>query len=132
MQPFFKILNTGSAAVPMSELKIRYYFTKDNTRPLLWNCVWAQVGCQNVTGTFMTMGTPKPTADTYLEVGFTAAAGSIVAGGNSGEAQNYIKHDDWSAFSQTNDFSFNPSNPYIDWDKVALFRNGTLVWGTQP
>jgi hypothetical protein len=40
----------------------------------------SNVGNANVSGAFVTMGTPTSTADTYLEISFTGAAGSLDAG----------------------------------------------------
>ncbi len=36
--PDFNIVNMGSTSVPLSELKIRYYFTREGTSPLQFHC----------------------------------------------------------------------------------------------
>ena len=134
VMPYFNIVNTGTSAVDLSTLKIRYYFTKDSAAAALnFFCDYAQVGGANVQGTFVTMSTPTASADTYLEISFKAAAGSIAAGGQSGLIQTRFHKADWSNFNEANDFSFDATKTNLaDWSKVALFQNGTLVYGTTP
>ncbi|RKP53167.1 hypothetical protein D7Z26_15685 [Cohnella endophytica] len=129
--PHFNIKNTGTTAVSLSNLKLRYYFTKDGTQALNYYVDWAQAGSGNVSAIFAsTSGTG---ADTYMEVSFTTAAGSIAAGGQSGEIQMRIAKADWSNFNEVGDYSFDPTKTaFADWSKVTLYQNGTLVWGTEP
>ena len=36
-------------------------------------------------------------------------------------------------YTQTNDPSFDATKiMYADWNRVTLYQNGTLVWGTEP
>lgn len=76
LEPDFRIMNPASSAIPLSEFKIRYYFTKEGTSPLVFNCWYTSLPlrCNNITGTFVTLPTPVNGADTYLEVGFTGTA----------------------------------------------------------
>lgn len=40
---------------------------------------------------------------------------------------------DQSNYTETGDYSFDPTKTSItDWDHVTLYRNGVLVWGTEP
>jgi len=71
-------------------------------------------------------------ADHYLEVGFTSGAGSIAAGGSSGEIQNRFNKSDWSNYNENDDWSFGTNVTYADAPHVTLYQNGTLVWGTEP
>src|SRR5206468_3211841 len=72
-------------------------------------------------------------ADYYLEVRFAAGAGSVAAGGNTGEIQNRFSKTDWTNYNEANDYSFDPTKTaYADWSHVTLYRNGALVWGTEP
>jgi mannan endo-1,4-beta-mannosidase len=131
IKPFFNIKNNGTSAVSLSQLKIRYYFTKDGNQALDSWIDWAQVGGANIQRTF---GSASGTnADTYVELTFTSGAGSIPAGGQSGDIQLRISKTDWTNFNEANDYSFDPSKTsYADWSKVTLYQNGAKVWGTEP
>ncbi len=131
--PYTRIANTGSAAVPLSELSVRYYFTRDTAQPLFYDCYWAQVGCGNITFTFVALSPAKTGADYYLQLTFSAAAGSVSANNNSGEIQFRIRKGDWSNFNQSDDYSYlSGATSYTDAPKMTVYRNGSLVWGTAP
>ena len=69
-----------------------------------------------------------------LQIGFTAAAGSIAPGQTSGEIQTRIHHANYSEFDTPLTYSFisDPSFVYKDTQTVTLYLNGVLVWGTEP
>jgi hypothetical protein len=130
----YQIINTGTTAVPMSAITLRYWYTEDGALPQVFNCDFAQVGAANVTSKFVTLAAAVPLADTYYEIGFTAAAGTLAAGQSGGEIQTRIHKIDFSNFIQTNDYSFDPNQKFVyeDWPKVTLYINGVLVWGVEP
>jgi hypothetical protein len=132
-KPWLKIVNTGASPQPMSELTVRYWFTEDGTKPLEYHCDYAKIDCANVTGTFVALPTAVTGADHYLEISFGAGAGSIAPGADSGEIQNRFNKSDFSTWTQSNDYSWDPTKTtYADWPNVTLYRAGTLVWGTEP
>ncbi len=124
-EPWLKLLNTGTTPVPLNQVKIRYYFTGETT--YRFACSWAVVGCSTVTGQFVNLATPVPTADRYLEVGFTS--GSLAAGADTGDLQLRFYRADWQNFTQSDDYSFGAQTAYADWDKVAVYVDGRLAWG---
>jgi uncharacterized protein (DUF362 family) len=127
-----KLVNTGSSAVALSNVTIRYYYTVDGSKTQNFYCDYSPIGSSNVTGTFVTMGTAKTGADTYVEIGLTAGAGSLAAGGNTTIQARFAKSD-WTNYTQTNDYSFNSSGTtYVDWTKVTGYVSGTLQWGVEP
>lgn len=130
--PNIKLVNTGSTAIPLSTVKIRYYYTIDGVKSQNFYCDYSPAGSSNITGTFVTMTTPKTGADNYLEIGFTSGAGNLAAGG-SVTVQTRIAKSDWSDYNQTNDYSFRLSGTtYEDWVKVTGYISGALQWGTEP
>jgi endo-1,4-beta-xylanase len=131
----YQTINTGTAAVPMSSLTMRYWFTNETPAdPLVFNCDWAQVNCSNITSKFVVLPSPVNKANTYLEIGFTAAAGSLAPGHGSGEIQTRVHHVNWSEFITTDTYSFisDESFVYKDTQTVTLYQNGALIWGTEP
>src|SRR4030095_1060611 len=135
IKPHFNIVNIGASAVPLSELKIRYWYTREGTVGQNFFCDYSAInGClKHVTGTFVQVSPARTGADFYLEVGFNTAAGSVAAGGQSGEIQARFAKTDWSNYNETGDYSFDATKTaFTDWDHVTLYRNGALVWGTEP
>ncbi|HEY0605783.1 MAG TPA: cellulase family glycosylhydrolase [Herpetosiphonaceae bacterium] len=131
IKPHLNVVNTGSASVPLSELKIRYWYTVDGDKPQSYFCDYAVVGCANVTGRFVKLATPKASADYYLEVGFTG--GTLAPGASTGEIQSRFAKNDWTNYNETGDYSFDPTKTaFADWSRVTLYRNSALVWGTEP
>jgi len=131
----YQIVNTSASAVPLSSITMRYWFTNETPAdPLQFNCDWAQLNCSNVTGKFVVLSPARPGANTFLEIGFGAGAGSVAAGQNSGEIQTRLHHINWSNFNTTETYSFiaDPSFVYKDTQTVTLYQNGALIWGVEP
>ncbi|GMK40787.1 hypothetical protein PCCS19_38430 [Paenibacillus sp. CCS19] len=130
--PRVKIVNTGTTALDLSTVKLRYYYTIDDNKTQAYWYDWSSVGSSNLTGAFVTMSTPKTGADTYFEIGFTSGAGTL-APGASAEIQIRIARTDWSNYTQTGDYSFSPAgSSYVDWTKMTGYANGALAWGIEP
>ncbi len=128
----FQLINTGTGAITLSNVTIRYWYTEDGTQGQNFYCDYSPVGSSNVTGTFGKMGTAKTGADTYLEVGFTSGAGNLAAGANV-VIQTRVAKSDWTNYTQTDDYSFNSSaTGYVNWTKVTGYVSGTLAWGIEP
>ncbi|WP_150265992.1 cellulase family glycosylhydrolase [Paenibacillus tepidiphilus] len=131
IKPQFNIKNTGSTAVNLSTLKIRYYFTKDGAQSVNAFIDWAQVGAANITTAFGTAN--AATADSYVELSFASGAGTLAPGAQTGDIQLRLHKSDWSSFNETNDYSFDATKTaYSTWNHVTLYQNGVLVSGVQP
>jgi hypothetical protein len=132
VEPWFNLVNSGTAAVPLSSVKIRYYFKADSpAQQYRFACSWAVVSCSTVTGTFGTISPGTANADRYLEVGFTS--GSLAPGAQTGDLQLRFYRADWQRITQSDDYSFSSSRTaYADWSKVTAYQNGALVWGDAP
>lgn len=135
----FKVVNNGSSSINLSQLKLRYYYTKDADKAQNFYCDYAGMlsggahttMTNKITGTIVNMSKATSTADTYIEVGFTSDAGSLAAGGFI-EIQTRVSRSDWSNYDQSNDFSYKSAGSYVVWDQVAAYLNGSLVFGKSP
>jgi len=133
ISPKLILFNTGSNSLSLNEIKIRYWYTTDGNQPESYWCDYATVGCANISAQFVTMQAAKSGADRYLEISFTSGAGSLVPGANTGQIQNRFSTNDWNYYIQTNDYSFDGSIiQFTDWNRVTVYRNGTLIWGIEP
>jgi hypothetical protein len=136
LQPAFKIGNASSNNIPFSELKIRYWFT-DEAGGSVFSCRSAVTlgGCTFVSGAFVVVSPVRTNADHYLEISFTGTATL-----NAGTTSDFIDTPVSSGnnYNETNDYSYDGTNASKQWPnfadhtKVTLYRNGTLVWGTEP
>ena len=129
LKPFFVIRNDGASAVPLSELRIRYYFTLEGGGTPVFACDYAAIGKEKVSGSFTSLGG----AAYYLEVTFSSAAGSVAANGNSGDVKVRIRASNWANQNESNDASYDASHTtYAPHSDVVLLRNGTVVYGSAP
>ena len=119
--------NNGGSTINLSDVTLRYYFTNEGGKENFCSCDYSPVGSQNVTTKFVDIADGR-----YLEVGFTAGAGSV-APGQSVPVNMRAWKSDWSAFNQADDYSFNANaNSYVENQKVTAYVKGQLVWGVEP
>ena len=131
--PGLQVFNTGSAAVGLSTVTIRYWFTGNGgASTFSAACDYATLGTSNITEKVVAMSTAKTGADHYLEIGFTSGAGSLAAGASTGDIQCRLNKTDWSNFDETDDYSRGTNTSYADAPKLTAYINGTLVYGTEP
>ncbi|MBO0510530.1 endo-1,4-beta-xylanase [Streptomyces beijiangensis] len=131
IRPWLQLVNTGSGAVGLSSVKVRYWFSGEaGASTYSTACDYAVIGCGSVTQSVSASGSSTPGADHYLEVGFSS--GSLAAGASTGELQLRFNKTDWSNFSETDDYSRGTNTTFADAAKIAVYVGGTLVWGTAP
>ncbi|MFE9815309.1 glycoside hydrolase family 6 protein [Streptomyces sp. NPDC005773] len=125
-----QLVNTGSTAVDLSTVKLRYWFTPEaGASTFGTSCDWAVIGCGNLTHSVKTNGSAAG-ASHYLEVSF--GSGTLAAGASTGEIQMRLNKSDWSNFNEADDYSRSTSTSYADAAKVGLYVTGALAWGTAP
>lgn len=137
-----EIINNGTSAIPLSQLTGRWWYTLDDAAmPTVTQAAACDFttnlpgNCASISTTFVTMGTALPTADHYLQFGFSAADGNLAAGGTAFFELGFHKND-WSNFTRTNDYSYNASTTYSTVTTVTFYittTSGTaLIYGTEP
>ncbi|MBT8225577.1 MAG: glycoside hydrolase family 9 [Dactylosporangium sp.] len=125
------LVNTGTTAVDLTDVTVRYWYTRDNTVGQTYSCDYAVLGCANVTGTFAEVSPARTGADAYLQLAFTS--GSVGPNSRSGQIQSRFFHNDWTQYTQTGDYSFDASKTSpSDWTHVTVYHNGVLIWGAEP
>ncbi|MFF8401189.1 glycoside hydrolase family 6 protein [Streptomyces sp. NPDC015684] len=131
IKPGLQLVNTGTGAVDLSRVTVRYWFTGESSSVgfQTW-CDYAQVGCSTVKTSVTTLPAGRTGADHSLDVTF--ASGSLAAGANTGDIQLRLAKADWSDFNETDDYSRGTGTSYADAPKVTVYVGGTLVWGTEP
>jgi len=126
-----QVANRGTAALPLTGVTLRYWFTGDAPSPAYQVfCDWAVVGCAQVKAEVVKLPTARTGADAYLQVTFTG--GSVAAGSTSGDVQLRFAKSDWSAFDQSDDHSYRVSSSWTDHDRVTAYTGGALAWGVEP
>lgn len=126
----FNLINDGSTAIPLEELTLRYWYTKE-TEPAVeeFHCDYARIGSQLVMGSFH--DTDLPGVDRYMELSFSG--GTLPAGGDTGEIQTRWNTQGWPNYDESDDYSYDGTvTQYEDWERVTLYLNGTLIWGAEP
>jgi hypothetical protein len=87
--------------------------------------------CGNITRNWIAVSPAKTNADFYYLIGFAAAAGNLNAGATA-EFQLGWHKNDWSNFTQTNDYSYNGAAGFTTTTNVTVYRVGAPVYGTEP
>ncbi len=132
-KPWLQVVNTSKKTVALRDVTLRYYYTADGDSPYGSNCVQASVGCSNVTQKTGPADDGAPNADHYLQIGFTAAAGSLAPGKSSKAIGLQLYRVDHKKLNQANDRSFNAKDTtYAPSKLVTAYVGGTLVWGEEP
>jgi hypothetical protein len=134
IKPILNLVNLTGAAIPLTELKIRYWYSKEPSAPgqnLV--CDYAVIGNANIdTGNDVAFAVDaaKPGANWYFEVKFTG--GSLPANSSTGDIKLRFHTEPFQDFSEVDDYSYCQATTLTDWDRVAVYRGGNLVWGAEP
>lgn len=135
--PVFKITNQGSSDVKLSDIEIRYYYTKEGDENQTFWCNdflgdGIEMDSSQVHGRFIKLKSPRKGADYYLSVGFYGKAG-VLKPGKSVEIRVEFSKNDGSLYIQEGDYSYNlVSNRFISWDHITVYVSGKLVYGKEP
>lgn len=128
----FRIKNTGTTPVNLANVKVRYYYTIDGEKPQSFWCDYSNIGSSKITSQYVKLSVPVTGSDGYMEIGFTSDAGNLAAG-SSVDIYSRIAKNDWSSYTQTNDYSFNSqATSFVSWNKTPAYISGSKVWGNEP
>ncbi|GAB3694977.1 hypothetical protein GCM10027592_16520 [Spirosoma flavus] len=133
IKPNLQLQNDGSTPIPYSEITVRYWLTAEQFAPMTnLSVYYAQLGTDKVKMKYVELPQPRQGALGYVEYSFLATAGTLGGGQNSGQIQTSIAKQDWTNFSESDDYSFANNNGYLANTRITAYRNGNLVWGTEP
>jgi hypothetical protein len=140
VHPFFRVRKLKGKPLPLSRLKIRYYYTKEAIAPETGSCFWVTGNhCSLVKFAFSNFVPATKTANRVMELSF-AAGGNAIVGRDGLEVRTgfTVNH---ANLEQNDDYSFAPNaaapgvggtTPYFAWDHVTLYVDDALVWGAEP
>ena len=133
IRPYLRLHNEGNTPVPYGEITLRYWLTVENFASLTnLNVYWAQLGTNKVSMKYVSLPQPRQGAFGYVEYSFDASAGSLAGGSHSGEIQTGIGKQNWTPFSESDDYSFAANAAYTKNDRITVYRNGVLAGGIEP
>lgn len=130
VQRNYKLTNSGSTAIDLSKVKIRYYMTKDDASSLVFFCdsagmnvkesPWYYDMTSKIKGTFVnTTGN-----DCYYEVSFDGVD-QVLPAGCTMLVNTRVATSSWSMMDQTNDYSYEGK------DAIALIYNNEVIQGSE-
>ena len=134
--PTLQITNNGTTAVPLADLTMRYWYTYDTT-PVVAQadmCNYAHAACEvreRLARTWAAV-TPREDQRGLLLSSRIQRRRRQLKPGATAEFQVGFHKNDWSNFTQANDYSFNAATAFTTTTKVTVYRVGALVYGTEP
>lgn len=131
-RPWLEVINNSGQPVPLSDVTLRYYFSADGGTYAA-NCAQTSLGCSRVTQAIAPVARPVATASHYVQVGFTAATGTLAPGQSSEAIGLQLYRLDHQTLDQTNDRSFDATvTHYAPFPHVTAYLRGVLSWGQAP
>lgn len=123
MKPELIITNTGTSALAMSNLKVKYWFTNE-TNTALQAVIWWTNKSQS--SAVCTIGS------NFVEISYPGSTESLSVGA-SYQINFGVNANNWSNFSQTNDYSYLAASPgFAASTKITARLGGSLIWGIEP
>ncbi len=131
LSTWLKVENKGNVPVDYADLSVRYWFTAEGTAGLNYWIDFAKLAAGNISGQFST-NQQKVNADRYFELKASPSLGKLYPLSSTGNIQYRIGKTDWSAFDETNDFSFKTAGSFTENNKITVYYKGQLVYGQEP
>ncbi|RTE53906.1 carbohydrate-binding protein [Arenibacter aquaticus] len=131
IQADLEIVNLGADTINLDDLTVRYWFTAEDYASLDFWCDYAQIGNQNISAQFENSSPPRSGGLTYLELSFTGGI-ELNTQSSTGIIQTRFAKSDWTDFDETDDYSYKPSNNFIENEQITIYKDGALIWGEEP
>ncbi|TDN38862.1 cellulose binding domain-containing protein [Hymenobacter sp. UV11] len=133
IKPTLRLDNQGPTAVDYGSLTARYWLTPENYSGLATSIDYAALGTSQVHARYVPLAQPRQGALGYVEYTFDTNLGNLAAGGTSGEIRSRFNNLAYGDLNETDDYSYRPNaGAYALNDHITLYRNGRLVYGTEP
>jgi len=132
IRPYWKLVNADSLAFAYKELTVRYWLTAENYAGINTWIDYAQLGSGNIKMKYVILEQPRDSALGYVEYSFESTAGTLAAGGSSGDIQSRLANQNWTNLKETDDYSYQNNSSYAVNDHITVYRNGMLVFGEEP
>jgi hypothetical protein len=134
IKPILNLVNLTNAAIPMTELKVRYWYTKEPlSTDQRMDCFYAMIDCANIVTTSAAFHAVTPAvtgANFYFELTFTG--GTLAASGRTGDIKLRVHTEPYQDFSEMDDHSYCQAASLTDTDHITVYRDDVLVWGVEP
>jgi endoglucanase len=134
LQPQIRLFNVGPQPLPLNGLELRYWFN-DAAEAQKAAVEFATVGKRSVQAEVVKNQSGEQSH--YLKITFGEDAGKVLGKGGVVDIQARVSKED-GTYMQADDFSFDHSRDaehlkdFRPAEKIALYANGKLIWGTEP
>ena len=132
VMPDFKLFNNGTTPIPLPEMTLRYWFTRDTA---IAQTAWVDFADDRGRQHHAIARRCQPGQDErgLLPAGrIRHGGGEPGGGGNTGNIQARFSKNDFSNYNEANDYSYTASGSFMTTTKVTAYRLGVLVYGTEP
>ncbi len=138
VMPEIRIVNVGADPVSLDGLELRYWFdapgSKDDDQKA--SISWSSAGDASTKAYLEKADVAGQ--NRVLMIAFTKDAGKVLGKGGVVEVQATVTGGSSSANEQNKDYSFDKNRDperlrdFELWAKIALYRDGKLIWGAEP
>jgi hypothetical protein len=135
IRPDFKLTNHTAEPIAYERLKVRYWFTAEQRygEGMFIQKTYVSMGDENLLISMAEVSSPREKSNYYVEYGFTAGAGSLAANATTlGWIRTLIRKTDYSKFNELDDYSYLAPGPGAPNEKMTVYLDGVLVYGTEP
>ena len=133
--PQIEVVNTGTTALNLNNVEVRYWFNCDCTGQSVQTWVdWAGLvpAGTSVTGNIQTTAVPTSLGGQTNYISYKFTGGLVLQPGQKIEIQSRFNLSDWSNMLQNNDWSYAAYTAFTTSSKTTGYINGTLMWGNEP